>query len=140
MVPKKPAELIKSYAEGKDIPVDDLTDMINGYYREVKRHCSEMDYPIQDIRGLGYIKASHRKVMMGIRKLETELKGVPEENKGSWYDVKRRNLTRLREMKDKIEKEWDKEDEKKQLKKLYKQQYGLEGDTQTGMEQQGSDS
>lgn len=135
MFPKKASDEIKDYAKGIDIPQDDVADMINGFYRELKKTCSELKYPIVNIRGLGYMKIGHRKVMKGIEKLTRELVDIPEEKRDSYYDIKHSNMNKLKRMKGQIEAEWEKEKKKKEIKKQYKQNRdGLERDTQTGLE------
>lgn len=62
MIPKKPNDLIRKYADQVGIPFSDIEDMITGYYKAIRINASELNHWNIRIRGIGDLRSSYTKV------------------------------------------------------------------------------
>jgi len=72
MIPKKPKELIKEYAAKVEIPLQDMANMVEEYYRQIRLNASGLKHWNIRIRGLGDLRSSFKKVSKDYFKYVTQ--------------------------------------------------------------------
>lgn len=53
MIPKKPKEIIKQLSEEIDVPVDTIDDIVESYYKEIRKTLSDMQHIKVNVLGIG---------------------------------------------------------------------------------------
>ena len=70
MIPKKAEVIIKQVAEEKDLPVTLVDDLVEFYYKEVRKALSSMEHLKINLPGLGHFVIKQTSVEKMIKKYE----------------------------------------------------------------------
>ena len=70
MIPKKPEVIIKEVAEQNDLPVALVDDVVNFYYKELRKKLSSLEDIRINVPGLGNFLIKKKSVDMLIKKYE----------------------------------------------------------------------
>ena len=139
MSPKKATDYIKDHAEGEQIPEQDMRDMVTGFYDGIKESMKNLVHPAIYLRGLGILKLR----TFSLTKDKEALEKLINNGKSFSPNVDRELLDKMIAILEKREKDYNKKvmmsDIKKDYKEWKKRINDTEGDTTTGMEEQGTD-
>ncbi len=122
MIPSKPNKLFKEIAEELDISEDLVDKFITLYYKEIRRHLSELNYTRINIDGLGKMVIKPKTVNKLIDKHSARIENINTYSFQGHYNKKRLEA-RLEDLK-KIKVQIDEQSEKK--KDFLKVKYGSE--------------
>lgn len=97
MIPKKSKDLIREYSNSSkgDIPLEDLENIIEEYYRQIKNKASELEYWNIRIRGIGDLRSSYKKVSSAYFKYLTQKKTYQKDQKSAFYKEACLKLSKL---------------------------------------------
>lgn len=73
MIPKKSNELYKEVAEDLEISADLVEDLVQLYYKEIRKNLTGLKYPRINVDGLGQFVAKTAKIRKAIPEIKTRL-------------------------------------------------------------------
>ena len=88
MIPKKPEVIIKELAEQNDLPVSQVDDIINFYFKEVRKKLSSLEDIRINIPGLGHFLIKKKSVDMLIKKYEAMVNKYNAETFSNYHNKK----------------------------------------------------
>jgi len=144
MIPKRATDEIPGYAAEKGVPVQDMQDMVIGYYRALRELCSDMGAIDIAILGLGWMSVSKKKLSDGLKKEKKIISSYNGKIKDDKYRDACKQVEILRIQIARVNQEWKREREKRKEKTRYKiakqKKNDLERNTGSSMEEPESDS
>ena len=116
MIPKKPDTLFKDVAEELDVSQDLVDALISFYYKDVRKHLTELNHTRLNLDGLGHIVIKTKTVSIMIEKYNRMIAKADTFNFSGYFNKKRleSRIESLDSMKIKIDEFTEK---KKEFKK-----------------------
>ena len=113
MIPKKSNELYREVAEDLEVSADLVEDLVQLYYKEIRKNLTGLKYPRINVDGLGQFVAKTVKIRKAIPEIKTRLESHDTSTFNAYFNKKR--------LEEKIEclenlNELIKEEEQKKLK------------------------
>lgn len=128
MIPRKASEHIEQSAKQQGLPGEDLSIMVNEYWKSLKEELVNPAHNCIQVIGMGKMKTSWKK----LRKIMKEIN--EDETIG---DIARRNkLLPWQKLEETKDAEWERKKLHKEIKEEYKRKKkedGIEDDIETGM-------
>lgn len=105
MIPKKPSEIIKATAEEMNISETKVDDIVNFFYKELRRNLSDLTELKIENPGLGYFIVRSQKVDNSIKDINRQLDSVDTKSFKGYHSKKtlEDKLKKLEDIKVKID-------------------------------------
>lgn len=88
MTPKKPNSLYKEVSEALDCKLEIVEDIVEFYYRELRKTLSDLKYPRVNVEGLGHLVAKSGLVKHMIPKFKEKLDTHDTSTYGAYFNKK----------------------------------------------------